>query len=309
MPMIWSVLPHHLRLRTRPVAAADYWLKTPLRAFAGAEAFRAVLIDRRPEARTDDPMEASNPGRADRRGLADHFPRRPAQSGARTAATVQGRVVQHRQHPARCRTGADLDRQPEFGDAQGRGDPAAVDVQRDLRRTRRLAHRRVAWRFPDPRRRRPRRNPRARHDAHAARHRVSGAGGGGGAAGADGVRRPPARAAHDPRPRGRGVHYPRRQLVGDGDPVHPGADRRALGGDAAVRRRLVCGAARILHLLLSRARGPTTCRWRWRFMSSCPRNSCSSRSTCSACLACSCRSLCFWPCRSSPFCADRRNDS
>lgn len=58
MPMIWSVLPHHLRLRTRPVAAADYWLKTPLRAFAGAEVFRAVLIDRRPEARTDDPMEA-----------------------------------------------------------------------------------------------------------------------------------------------------------------------------------------------------------------------------------------------------------
>ena len=58
MPMIWSVLPHHLRLRTRPVAAADYWLKTPLRAFAGAEVFRAVLIDRRPEARIDDPMVA-----------------------------------------------------------------------------------------------------------------------------------------------------------------------------------------------------------------------------------------------------------
>lgn len=56
MPMIWSVLPHHLRLRTRPVAAADYWLQSPLRAFAGAEVFRAVLIDRRPEARTEDPM-------------------------------------------------------------------------------------------------------------------------------------------------------------------------------------------------------------------------------------------------------------
>ena len=56
MPMIWSVLPAALRRRTRPVAAADYWLKTPLRAFAGAEVFRAVLIDRRPEARTEDPM-------------------------------------------------------------------------------------------------------------------------------------------------------------------------------------------------------------------------------------------------------------
>ena len=56
MPMIWSVLPAALRRKTRPVAAADYWLKTPLRAFAGGEVFRAVLIDRRPEARTEDPM-------------------------------------------------------------------------------------------------------------------------------------------------------------------------------------------------------------------------------------------------------------
>ena len=58
MPMIWSVLPHHLRLNTRPVAAADYWLKNPLRAFAGVEVFRAVLVDRRREMRTDDPMAA-----------------------------------------------------------------------------------------------------------------------------------------------------------------------------------------------------------------------------------------------------------
>jgi 1-acyl-sn-glycerol-3-phosphate acyltransferase len=41
---------------TRPVAAADYWLKNGLRAFAGRDVFRAVLIDRRPEARTDDPV-------------------------------------------------------------------------------------------------------------------------------------------------------------------------------------------------------------------------------------------------------------
>jgi len=58
MPMIWSALPPALRRATRPVAAADYWLATPLRAFFGAEVFRAVLIDRRPEARTSDPMEA-----------------------------------------------------------------------------------------------------------------------------------------------------------------------------------------------------------------------------------------------------------
>ncbi|MBI1415898.1 MAG: 1-acyl-sn-glycerol-3-phosphate acyltransferase [Limimaricola sp.] len=58
MPMVWSVLPPALRRRTRPVAAADYWLKTPLRAFAGRDVFRAVLIDRRPEHRTSDPVAA-----------------------------------------------------------------------------------------------------------------------------------------------------------------------------------------------------------------------------------------------------------
>jgi len=58
LPMIWAALPPALRRRTRPVAAADYWLKSRLRAFAGPEIFRAVLVDRRPEARTEDPMEA-----------------------------------------------------------------------------------------------------------------------------------------------------------------------------------------------------------------------------------------------------------
>ena len=60
MPMIWTVLPPHLRKQTRPVAAADYWLTSRLRAFAGAGIFRAVLIDRRPETRNDDPMAAIN---------------------------------------------------------------------------------------------------------------------------------------------------------------------------------------------------------------------------------------------------------
>jgi 1-acyl-sn-glycerol-3-phosphate acyltransferase len=54
--LIWTALPHVMRRTTRPVAAADYWLTTPLRKFIGAEVFRAVLIDRRPEARTEDPV-------------------------------------------------------------------------------------------------------------------------------------------------------------------------------------------------------------------------------------------------------------
>ncbi len=57
MPMIWTVLPGHIRRQTRPVAAADYWLSNRLRAFVGPEVFNCVLVDRRPEARTEDPME------------------------------------------------------------------------------------------------------------------------------------------------------------------------------------------------------------------------------------------------------------
>jgi 1-acyl-sn-glycerol-3-phosphate acyltransferase len=54
--LLWTALPTPLRRLTRPVAALDYWLTSPLRAFIGREVFNAVLIDRRPEARTEDPV-------------------------------------------------------------------------------------------------------------------------------------------------------------------------------------------------------------------------------------------------------------
>jgi 1-acyl-sn-glycerol-3-phosphate acyltransferase len=54
--LIWTVLPPCLRAATRPVAAADYWLKSPLRAFVGREVFDAVLIERDREVRTEDPV-------------------------------------------------------------------------------------------------------------------------------------------------------------------------------------------------------------------------------------------------------------
>jgi 1-acyl-sn-glycerol-3-phosphate acyltransferase len=54
--LLWTALPTPLRRRTRPVAALDYWLTSPLRAFIGRKVFNAVLIDRRPEARTEDPV-------------------------------------------------------------------------------------------------------------------------------------------------------------------------------------------------------------------------------------------------------------
>lgn len=56
--LLWASLPGALRARTRPVAARDYWEKSPLRAFVGRDVFRAVLIDRVAETRAQDPFEA-----------------------------------------------------------------------------------------------------------------------------------------------------------------------------------------------------------------------------------------------------------
>ncbi|MGE0724530.1 MAG: lysophospholipid acyltransferase family protein [Alphaproteobacteria bacterium] len=56
--LIWSVLPRAIRARTRPVAGADYWLRGRTRRFLAEKVFRAVLVDRRPEARSDDPIAA-----------------------------------------------------------------------------------------------------------------------------------------------------------------------------------------------------------------------------------------------------------
>jgi 1-acyl-sn-glycerol-3-phosphate acyltransferase len=53
--LIWSVLPKELRDRTRPVAGADYW-RSGIRRFLGEDVFKAVLIERLPENRTQDPV-------------------------------------------------------------------------------------------------------------------------------------------------------------------------------------------------------------------------------------------------------------
>lgn len=56
--LIWAALPARLRRRTRPVAAADYWLKSGLRKFFGTAVFNTVLIQRDPDQRgEDDPVE------------------------------------------------------------------------------------------------------------------------------------------------------------------------------------------------------------------------------------------------------------
>lgn len=55
--LIWAVLPPRLRWKTRPVAAADYWLTSRIRSFIGRQVINAVLIDRRPDARKEDPVD------------------------------------------------------------------------------------------------------------------------------------------------------------------------------------------------------------------------------------------------------------
>ncbi len=54
--LIWTVLPPRLRRRLRPVAGADYWLKSTLNSFIGRDVFNAVLIERDREARKADPV-------------------------------------------------------------------------------------------------------------------------------------------------------------------------------------------------------------------------------------------------------------
>jgi 1-acyl-sn-glycerol-3-phosphate acyltransferase len=44
--MIWAALPQELRAITRPIAARDYWTKTPLRQWITTAVFNAVYVDR-----------------------------------------------------------------------------------------------------------------------------------------------------------------------------------------------------------------------------------------------------------------------
>ena len=54
--LIWAALPRELRATTRPIAARDYWTRTPFRHWLTREVFNAVYVDRQ---RTDDqdPLE------------------------------------------------------------------------------------------------------------------------------------------------------------------------------------------------------------------------------------------------------------
>lgn len=54
--LIWASLPEPLRRRTRPVAGADYWLRSGLRRYLVERVFRAVLVDRTGNEPGNDPV-------------------------------------------------------------------------------------------------------------------------------------------------------------------------------------------------------------------------------------------------------------
>lgn len=101
--LLWTALPTPLRRKTRPVAALDYWLKSPLRAFIGREVFNAVLIDRRPEARAEDPV-AQMAAALDQGSSLILFPEGQRNSSEATLLPFKSGLY----HLAKARPGVDL---------------------------------------------------------------------------------------------------------------------------------------------------------------------------------------------------------
>lgn len=54
--MIWAALPKDLRQITRPIAARDYWTKTPFRQWLTTAVFNAIYVDR-DRSSGQDPLE------------------------------------------------------------------------------------------------------------------------------------------------------------------------------------------------------------------------------------------------------------
>lgn len=54
--LLWACLPPDLRLRTRPVAGADYWDQPGIRRYVATRLIHAVLIDRAGGSRSENPI-------------------------------------------------------------------------------------------------------------------------------------------------------------------------------------------------------------------------------------------------------------
>jgi 1-acyl-sn-glycerol-3-phosphate acyltransferase len=58
--LVWSALPPDIRVRTRPVAADDYWSGAGIKGYLAVEVFRAVLINRHKSPDAPKPLEVMN---------------------------------------------------------------------------------------------------------------------------------------------------------------------------------------------------------------------------------------------------------
>ena len=54
--LIWAALPQELRARTRPIAAKDYWTKTPFRQWITRSVFNVIYVSR-DRSSDEDPLE------------------------------------------------------------------------------------------------------------------------------------------------------------------------------------------------------------------------------------------------------------
>ncbi|MGC2764005.1 MAG: lysophospholipid acyltransferase family protein [Candidatus Acidiferrum sp.] len=61
--VLWSALPSEIRAKTRPIAAKDYWERTPLRRYLANNVFHAVFLDRGSSGKTKNPDEPHFVGR------------------------------------------------------------------------------------------------------------------------------------------------------------------------------------------------------------------------------------------------------
>ena len=72
MVLIWAALPEELRSITRPIAAKDYWTKTPFRQWITTAVFNAVYVDRQATpTRPAPPMAAASATDTDTSNHAD----------------------------------------------------------------------------------------------------------------------------------------------------------------------------------------------------------------------------------------------
>src|SRR5471032_2106209 len=71
--LVWATLPADLRVQTRPIAAADYWTKTPLKHWITREVFRAVYVDRERKEGGRDPLVIFPEGTRSNKGMPQEF--------------------------------------------------------------------------------------------------------------------------------------------------------------------------------------------------------------------------------------------